>query len=123
MHEFLEKSLFQEVTEHSSFDLKISKWKASLGIPHYTIKTYHVPTAMVTEVNFETGGEIVGITPNHTELFVSLFHTRPLEDDDIVHELLHVKYPDLGEDEINIKMDEILGSKINKQFKSTKKST
>ena len=108
MHEYSKKPPHPDVIEHSLFDTIISKWKDTIGIPHYTIKTFQVPPEMVTEANFEIGGEFVGITPNHSEMYASLFHTRPLEDDDIVHELLHIKYPEWGENEINSKVIEVL---------------
>ena len=31
-----------------------------------------------------------------------IYHTRPLKEDDIVHELLHIKFPKMSEKNINL---------------------
>jgi hypothetical protein len=37
-----------------------------------------------------------------------IYHDRDLTEEDIVHELLHVKYPDWTEDQVNLETDKLL---------------
>lgn len=48
----------------------------------------------------------------------TIYHTRPLTEEDIVHELLHVKFPDMSEADVNLLTDLILKEKW-KQYKLT----
>ncbi len=41
--------------------------------------------------------EMVGVIPERERRFATIVHTRRLREDDIVHELYHVKYPRLPE--------------------------
>ena len=43
----------------------------------------------------------VGIMPSKDALHATIFHDRKLTEEDIIHELLHVKYPDWSEDQVN----------------------
>ena len=49
----------------------------------------------------------IGIHIDHTNYKAVIYHDRPLYEEAIVHELLHVKYPDWSEDQVN-KETEIL---------------
>ena len=49
----------------------------------------------------------IGICYDSDNKSAVIYHDRPLAEEDIVHELLHVKYPDWSEDQVN-KETEIL---------------
>jgi len=50
----------------------------------------------------------IGIHYNDTIKKGIIFHDRDLTEEDIVHELLHVKYPDWSEDQVNIETEKLL---------------
>lgn len=50
----------------------------------------------------------VGIMSSRDSMSATIFHDRPLTEEDVVHELLHVKYPDWSEDQVNIETQKIL---------------
>jgi hypothetical protein len=47
------------------------------------------------------GHEFVGIAIDFTNLSGIIYHTRPLQEDDIVHELLHVRFPNWSEQKVD----------------------
>lgn len=43
----------------------------------------------------------IGVQANQDTCIATIYHDRDLTEEDIVHELLHVKYPDWTEDQVN----------------------
>jgi hypothetical protein len=43
----------------------------------------------------------VGVQVDRDTRIATIYHDRDLTEEDIVHELLHVKYPDWTEDQVN----------------------
>ena len=88
----------------------IDKWISKLGLGAWTIKTKSIPKESVMYPNDCVANErfFVGITANQNTLEGIIYHDRPLTEEDIVHELLHVKYPDWSEDQVNIETEKLL---------------
>jgi zinc D-Ala-D-Ala carboxypeptidase len=81
----------------------VLKWIRSLGIMDWFVKTERIDPRQVTYPDdiSETDRYFVGIEINEKEKNGTIYHDRPLEEDDVVHELLHVKHPEKDEDWIN----------------------
>ena len=74
----------------------IERWQKKLGLEEWTIDAEQIDPASV------------GIMPSEVSLHATIFHDRPLAEEDVVHELLHVKYPNESEEWIVNKTKETL---------------
>lgn len=79
-----------------------------LDITDYTIYTEKVSRDQVTAD--DGNREFVGICVNQEEKICFLYHTRDLTDEDVVHELIHVAYPEFTEEEVSISTARLLGT-------------
>lgn len=43
----------------------------------------------------------IGVYPKHADKIATIYHDRPLTEEDIVHELLHIRHPQWSEKEVN----------------------
>lgn len=91
-------------------DAALRHWTARLGISEYNISIQRITEEQVTEVDGSIGSEFVGISTDHLTKVATLYHTRDLYPDDLVHELLHVSNPDWDEDQINAETEVILSN-------------
>lgn len=82
---------------------RLERWQSLLYIEHWAIECEPIDEMQVIDDLKGTipGHEFVGITINFRSLTGIIYHTRPLQDDDIVHELLHVRFPDWSEEKVN----------------------
>ena len=61
---------------------------------------------VVDELKGNTSGhEFIGIHINFKKKIGTIYHTRKLNEDDIVHELLHVRFPIWSEEKVNFWTD------------------
>jgi hypothetical protein len=58
------------------------------------------------------GHEFVGVERNFNEQQAIIYHTRQLQEDDIVHELLHIRYPNWSEDKVEYWTSLLLGERV-----------
>ncbi len=81
----------------------IEQWKSLLQISEWKISCQSISEMQVVDgLHGDTPGhEFVGICINSLERSGIIYHTRPLLEDDIIHELLHVRFPDFSEEEVN----------------------
>ena len=89
----------------------IENWKNKLGLNDWGITTERVQPDQV-EYNGEV--EFIGVyydRKNSTSKKAIIYHDVDLYEEAIVHELLHLKYPDKNEDWINVKTKEELKNK------------
>lgn len=95
----------------------ISKWKNILKLNEWNITTKEIdPTSVTYQDDVpEEDRYFVGIMPSEDSLHATIFHDRKLTERDIIHELLHVRYPEWTEEQIN-EAEEIL-YKLNKDEK------
>tara|TARA_Y100000385_G_scaffold133333_1_gene138467 strand:- start:182 stop:469 length:288 start_codon:yes stop_codon:yes gene_type:complete len=92
----------------------IDKWIDVLGLKGWTISTEAISKKAVDyadDVPIEDR-YFVGIMPSEDALHATIFHDRKLTERDIIHELLHVRYPEWTEEQVN-EAEEIL-YKLNK---------
>ena len=80
----------------------IEHWKVVLGIPEWNIVCAIIDEEQVVDSLLDNshGHEFVGIERNFTNRSGIIYCTRTLEEDDIIHELLHVRYPEWSEDKV-----------------------
>ena len=90
---------------------EIKYWQRYLGIEHWKVTTVKISKGQVSDEHCRTGLSFVGVVPNHELLQAEIFHTRKMTSEDIVHELLHVKYPHWSEDQVNNRTEKILLTK------------
>ena len=85
----------------------INKWQALLGISDWVILFEPISeNQVVDESEGNTSGhEFVGIHINFKKKIGTIYHTRKLNEDDIVHELLHVRFPIWSEEKVNFWTD------------------
>ena len=81
----------------------IDKWKAILGIKEWTITTEAIDKKQVVydpEIP-EEDRYYIGVHVDQDTSIATIYHDRDLTEEDIIHELLHVKYPDWTEERVN----------------------
>lgn len=75
------------------------EWQLRLRLTDWDIVCQRVSTWQVTNAlrRRSRPNELVGVIPERARRYATIVHTRRLREDDIVHELYHVKYPRLPE--------------------------
>lgn len=81
---------------------RIEHWKTVFGITQWNIVCTIIDEEQVVDslLNDTNGHEFVGIERDFSTQIGIIYHTRPLEEDDIIHELLHIRYPNWSEDKV-----------------------
>jgi hypothetical protein len=85
-------------------DNLLSKWQSKLNLKGWNFITEEI---LPTQVTYDNDCPVkdryfVGIEINKENKVGTIYHDRELTEADIIHELLHVKYPNKSEDWINI---------------------
>jgi len=79
----------------------INEWQEKLGLNDWFIITEAINHDQVIYPNDLDLKEFIGITIDTDSKFGVINHTRALTPFDVIHELLHIKYPSWTEDQIN----------------------
>jgi hypothetical protein len=81
----------------------INKYKELLGLDDWNIITEPIQKEQVTYDNDvpEEDKYFIGIRPEYNNKTATIYHDRDLTEEDIAHELLHVKFPSVSESGIN----------------------
>ena len=90
----------------------INKWQVLLGLSDWVILYESISEDQVVDEMEENthGHEFVGIHINFTNKIGTIYHTRKLKEDDIVHELLHVRFHSWSEEKVNFWTDLLIKS-------------
>ena len=90
----------------------ICKWQALLGISDWVILCEPIfEDQVVDEMEQNTHGhEFIGIHIDFLNQIGTIYHSRELKEDDIVHELLHVRFHSWSEEKVNFWTDLLLRS-------------
>ena len=90
----------------------INKWQVLLGLSDWVILYESISEDQVVDEMEENthGHEFVGIHIDFTNKIGTIYHTRKLKEDDIVHELLHVRFHSWSEEKVNFWTDLLLKS-------------
>ena len=100
-----------DITIHDTINI----WMNVLGLDEWTIDTESIDKkAVVYEEGVpESDQYFVGIQMDRVKNKACIYHDRPLNEEYIVHELLHVKYPDWSEDQVNAETEKLLNQNKN----------
>jgi len=87
----------------------IDKWKKILSLDDWIITTERIdPGQVMYDTDCPSEDRYyVGICSVIKSKMAVLYHDRDLTERDVIHELLHVKYPDWTEDQVN-QVEELL---------------
>lgn len=90
----------------------INKWQVLLGLSDWVILCESISEDQVVDEMEENthGHEFVGIHIDFTNKIGTIYHTRKLKEDDIVNELLHVRFNSWSEEKVNFWTDLLLKS-------------
>jgi hypothetical protein len=69
----------------------VAAWQSRLGLEAFAATMEAVSALQVTGEDGLPGAEMVGVVIEERRF--AIVHTRPLDESDIVHELLHVAHP------------------------------
>lgn len=80
----------------------IAFWQLLLGLDNWQIKTIRISEMQVIDDHYGDipGHEFVGVTIDNAIRCATIYHTRSIFEDDIIHELLHVRFQDWTEEEV-----------------------
>lgn len=92
---------------------KIKYWQKKLEISNYDIEIECISIFQVLDNFSAIGNNFIGICTDHIDKKALLYHTRRLREDDILHELLHVRYPLWSEVQINQQVEVLLNRSVN----------
>ena len=87
----------------------VSRWSERLGLDEYEIVLERVSLFAVCDELCRVGNSLVGIRADHDRRRAVIFHTRRLTEEDVVHELLHLRHPDWSEWQVNARTAALLG--------------
>ncbi len=85
-------------------------WIDKLGLSGWTITTEAIDKKSVIYADDvpESDQYFVGVEIDREKMMACIYHDRPLNDDYVVHELLHVKYSDWSEDQVNAETERLI---------------
>ncbi len=88
----------------------IDKWINKLELNDWSINTKAIDPKSVTYPDDLPAKDkfFVGIMSQEEALCATIFHDRELTEEDIIHELLHVKHSDWSEDQVNAETKRLL---------------
>ena len=97
-------------TDNLMVDDMVGYWIDVLGLKGWTIITTAINKASVIyeEGVPESDRYFVGVEIDRELMSARIYHDRPLNGEYVVHELLHVKYPNLSEDQVNVETERLL---------------
>jgi len=81
----------------------VNKWQSKLELKEWSFTTEEILPEQVTYGDYvpQKDRYFVGIEIDQQNKAGTIYHDRQLTEADIIHELLHVKYPNKSEDWIN----------------------
>ncbi len=88
----------------------IALWQRRLGLEDYCITAERLSVFQVADDLCSVGNSLVGVCADHAAKTAVIYHTRCLRQEDIVHELLHVRFPSWSEEQVNEKTAELLSA-------------
>lgn len=105
------------MSENSKVHNMVCHWIDVLGLKGWTITTEAIDKKSVIyeEGVPESDQYFVGVEIDREKMMACIYHDRPLNDEYVVHELLHVKYPDWSEDQVNAETDRLINQNKDEQ--------
>jgi len=78
----------------------IKKWQYHLGLQDWNIIVEEISENQVIDIyskRIDESGEFVGINRNFKNKEAILYTTRHIYEDDVIHELIHLRFPKMNE--------------------------
>ena len=97
---------------------KIKFWAWTLDLDHFTIRVELILELQVTGDDGSPGRELVGVEVDRERFVASIVTTRKLREDDIVHELVHVRNPEWHEEMVAHETESLLVSRDSNYFEA-----
>lgn len=81
----------------------INKWKKLLLLGDWDIRVESInPNAVMYDSDCPSEERYyVGVQPDHNTKTATIYHDRELTERDVIHELLHIKFPKWSEEQVN----------------------
>jgi hypothetical protein len=97
----------------------IKKWQDYLDLNDWTFSTNQIEKeqVMYDEDVSTCDRYFIGVEVNKNAKSAVIHHDRDLYDEAVIHELLHVKYPQWSEEKVNKETDNIMYLKNHLGFK------
>ena len=86
----------------------IDKWLKKLKLTDWTITLEPLDNEQVLCDCPPEDCYFIGVKYDTDTKHAVIYYDRPLTEEDIVHELLHVKYNDWSEDQVNLETEKLL---------------
>jgi len=86
----------------------IDKWLKKLELTDWTVELEQLNNNQVLCDCPAEDCYFIGIERNFENKNAVIFYDRNLTEEDIIHELLHIKYPDWSEDQVNAETEKLL---------------
>lgn len=86
---------------------KVLYWRDKLGLTDYSVKVILVHPMQVTGEDGKAGANLVG-GRLHENGEIYIFRTRKIKEDDVVHELLHIRFPEDNEIQVRRMTGELI---------------
>ena len=86
-------------------DNLIKKWQLTFGINDWEIKTEKIKP---DQIEYNGENYFIGIERDFKNKKGTIYHDIDLDEESIVHELLHVKNPEKNEDWVNMVTNQLL---------------
>jgi hypothetical protein len=88
------------------------RWQQRLGLDEFDVRLERVSLFAVCDELCRVGNSLVGIRADHDRRQAVIFHTRRLSEEDVVHELLHLRHPDWSERQVNARTAALVGRRL-----------
>jgi len=75
----------------------IEKWQNKLGLGAWEITTEAIDDEQVIYPDDISDEDRFFVGVGYEDMSAIIYYSRPLAEDDVVHELLHIKYPSASE--------------------------
>jgi hypothetical protein len=98
---------------------RLERWRSRLGLAAYRIGLERISPLAVCDERGRVGHELVGVVVDHEQRRATIFHTRRLSDEDVVHELLHVRHPGWSEAQVVAETERLLAAQPGEATAST----
>ena len=86
----------------------INKWQDRLGLGLWDITSEPISDDQVVYPDDISEEERFFVGVEYGEMTAVIYHSRPLMEDDIVHELLHIVYPNASHDWIDEETERLI---------------
>lgn len=99
---------------------KVLFWRDKLGLTDYPVRVFVLHPMQVTDENGEAGVNLVGGRLGENGV-IHIYRTRKLKEDDVIHELLHIRFPEDNEVQVRRMTSELIISR-NVNYQETQSS-